>query len=109
MKYRLGFVSNSSAASFCIFGWQTSKLAEEQIESLREANKQLFYVEDPDEGEILGVGNSYCEIDHNCSDDEDWHDYETPPPSKEAQDELIKLAQKLGVPRPIMFSATFWD
>lgn len=106
MKIRLGFVSNSSAASFCVFGWQVSELAEEQIKTLKNSCKDLFTVWPPDGGEILGVGNEYSEIDHYC--DDDWHDFEPDPPSKEAQQQLLDLAQKLGLSKPEMFSENYW-
>lgn len=111
MKFREGFVSNSSASSFCLFGWQVSKLTEAQLESLHEGpyfREGLGTACPPDEGEILGVGNSYYEIDHDCNE-EDWHDFESPPPSKEAQQQLLILAQELDLPRPSMFSGTYWE
>jgi len=110
MKFRTGFVSNSSAASFCLFGWKASDLSEEQVETLMAAkHKDLYSVWHPEDGEILGVGNSYSEIDHNMDEWQDWHDFVSPPPDKESLQTLQLLAQKLQLPDPHMYADTYWD
>ena len=114
MKLRMGFVSNSSAASFCLYGWQTAKLSEEQITALREARQKdswrsgscLHTVWHPIDREIIGIGNSYSEIDH---DEENWQSFESPPPDKATQQQLEKLAEELQLPRPEMYADTYWD
>jgi hypothetical protein len=109
MKFRLGFVSNSSAASFCLFGWWVSKLSEEQVEALwASKHKGLFSIYHPD-GELIGVGNSYSEIDHDANEWEDWHDFVSPTPDKDVQQKLLELAQELQLPDPQMYSDTYWD
>ena len=127
MKIRQGFVSNSSAASFCIYGWCESiletnpELVELDYENAQydtflkklksiKTKTNIFVEESPPDNEfIIGVGNSATDIDHNMQDGEQWSDYVSPPPSKEDMEELDRIAKILNLPKPQLYSATFWE
>ena len=109
MKTRAGFVSNSSAMSFCIYGWTGSYTEMRELEQkLKETHPELgvFEFSHPDEDSIVGVGNSAYEFDHYM--DEDWQEYESKPPTKEEMEALDKVAEEMGLPAPMMESCTWW-
>ena len=111
MKIRNGFVSNSSASSFCIYGWKVrqinykddddyiihQKRIVEMLECLEEKfelkryNSLAQYVTDY-ECLILGVGSYTTEFDHGY--DGFWQDYDSPWPSKENCDKLDALRKE---------------
>lgn len=77
MKIRLGFVSNSSSSSFCVFGTALSSdaydnLTDEQIKILSEANIDSHGSSDYDSGETM-VGRSLTTI----KDDETGLEFKT--------------------------------
>ena len=128
MKIRTGFVSNSSASSFCIYGWteeifkihpelqdvdaeyyesKYDKLIE-KLNSIKHKAKIFGQDSTPDNEFIVGVGNSGIEIDHYMLDNEYWQDYQSPEPSYDQIKELDRIAEVLGLPKPEMYRATFW-
>ena len=110
MKHRLGFVSNSSAASFCVYGWSGSWT---EMEALKEKinaqfpNFKLLDCAHPCDSTMLGVGNYEQDIDHWIG--ENWENYECPGPSKEEMEALDKIAEELGLPAPMMDSGTWFN
>jgi len=121
MKIRNGFVSNSSAASFCIYGWTDRDLKTDWAGVMdivrtiwNKYNIRLVESSHPSDNVIVGVGTSEGEIDHNyCDGDggryEDWEDYRSPPPTKEQMAWLDEAAKDLGLPKPHLDSATWFD
>jgi len=135
MKIRQGFVSNSSASSFCIYGWTDEDLkdykhipciascfvkCEKYKTEYFMANNLIKEVKDefsfdlivspsPDDNYVVGVGNFEDEIDHGLDEDEDWEDYVTDEPSKEDMIKLDGIAKTLGLPSPHYYSATWFN
>ncbi len=132
MKIRNGFVSNSSAASFCIYGWTEDVFkdrpdllpTEEQV-SMSNYRHVSYILEDllktiphglsiiennsPNNDFVIGVGNSSTDIDHNMGEGEYWEDYISDEPTQKEMRELEKVAEKLKLPLPKMYSATWRD
>jgi len=123
MKTRIGFVSNSSAASFCIYGWDDEYLRSatgeswnyESVIGMMEKLRSVYKIDIKDSNSpsayvVFGVGNSYTEIDHGMdSKYECWEDYVSDPPSKEEMEKLDRIAKEMELPQPKMFSATWFD
>jgi hypothetical protein len=118
MRFRLGFVSNSSAASFCIYGWTFEQLEPyginrwevwDLIKLLQEEYPEMHFRESstPDSDWILGVGDSQSEFDHYY--DGDWTEYESSYPKKEEMEDLDKIAAYLKWPKPELKAATWFD
>ena len=63
MKYRNGFVSNSSSSSFCIIGFYANKLSEDEFWTLQEKyGSKLSFEEGYDCGQVIGLwAESYLE------------------------------------------------
>ena len=110
MKIRAGFVSNSSASSFCIYGWvgkyQEMTLLEEKIKAAFPDIK-LIRAGHPYSDTIVGVGQFEDEVDHWYG--ENWEDYECDGPSKEEMEALDKIANTLELPAPMMDNATWFN
>lgn len=124
MKIRMGFVSNSSAASFCIYGWHEEMLGDltcwqmyDLIKYIRNNNKDISIVDSNSQSYemIFGVGNSETDIDHWYNEyfesgyNENWEDYKSEPPTKEEMERLDEIAKELGLPNPEIFSDTWFD
>ena len=112
MKIRNGFVSNSSSSSFCIYGWSCKNWDEKEklwdkLSSYKPILKTFTYSVTPIEGEyVVGVGHTASDMDHYM---DDWEDYECKSPDKELCDELDKLANKIKLEPPTMYSETWYD
>jgi len=120
MKLRTGFVSNSSGASFCIYGWTNDELglSDSQVYSfldmIKALDKSIVESSHPSADRIIGVGNKRSEVDHDYRDDTvgrygDWHDYRCPEPSKKDMANLDAIAEKLGLPKPTLQVETWYD
>lgn len=114
MKYRSGFVSNSSSSSFCIYGW-LCKTYEEHIELFKKLNTYreilgynitLSNTPYTDNEYIVGIGHTASEMDHYMVD---WQDYKCKNPSSEEKENLNTIAIKLKLSTPILYSETFWS
>jgi hypothetical protein len=125
MKIRNGFVSNSSSSSFCIYGW-TEDVFKDKHESLK--GDKTYYNYGADELEkllkttsheliivsssslfshfVMGVGNVETEIDHYI---EEWEDHVAEEPTRKEMEELDRVAEKLSLPKPQMYTATWRD
>ena len=103
MKIRLGFVSNSSTSSFCLYGWYKHNLTAEQIELVKAiANVEEFC---DDSNDYIGIGNQ--ENDLHFEDDDEAMDYECDGPSDEEMAKLDKFALEQNLPKPDMYGSTF--
>jgi hypothetical protein len=115
MKIRVGFVSNSSAASFCIYGWTNDDLGMNYSQSIDLANKlreKISFIitsPDPDSEVIVGVGHAEDEIDHWYGEDGEWEDYQCEYPDKDEMTELDTVALEFGLPKPILHQATWFN
>ena len=124
MKIRAGFVSNSSAASFCVYGWTESIFAthpelidyertrfndhwkiKELIDSIPH-KAEIMDCNSPNNIFVIGVGCYATKVDHYI---DDWESYECDCPSKKEMDELDRIAKELKLPKPEMYSATWFD
>jgi hypothetical protein len=120
MKIRNGFVSNSSSSSFCIYGW-TEDVFKDKPELLKdyydpyELEKLLktipheliiVHSNSPCSHFVMGVGTVETDIDHYI---EDWEDHVAEEPTQKEMEELDKVAEKLNLPKPQMYSATWRD
>lgn len=86
MKYRSGFVSNSSSTSFCIYGVCFENINEAKREALD--NESMYSVYDYD-GDRMWVGRSWSAI----GDDETGKQF------KESTEQKIQqIAQKNNLP-----------
>lgn len=130
MKIRNGFVSNSSAASFCIYGW-TEDVFKDRPDLLptNEKFSDYMYVEyilqellktiphelsiissnSPNNDFVIGVGNASTDINHDMGEFEYWEDYISDEPTQKEMEELNVLAEKLKLPLPKMYHATWYD
>lgn len=112
MKIRQGFISNSSSASFCIYGWTSDQLKLSYMESLefcnklREKHPKIFYFWHPTSEFIIGVGNTNEDMDHDMCD---WEDYTCHSPDPEEMKLLDQVAEEMGLPKPTMESATWYN
>lgn len=137
MKIRNGFVSNSSASSFCIYGWKVrqinynndgdcivhQKRIMEMLECLEKEFKSksyniLTHYVDDYEDLILGIGSYKTEFDHDMDPELDgwWYDYESPSPNKKDCDKLDalrkefeeKFSDMLLLDSFKIYEATYW-
>lgn len=132
MKIRTGFVSNSSASSFTIYGWSEKDLAE-HISTFCPAfegtditvEDEFFYnIQKAWEGhdwditegkdangyEIFGLGESQVDIDHNHPiGNGPWEEFKYPEPSDEDKEKFNKLAEKLKLPKPKIYQRTWFN
>jgi hypothetical protein len=113
MKIRNGFVSNSSASSFCLYGWKLKPIdyavnnsQEEYFNAVKEMSNFLShhmnvniysfcFVDDhgkTEEYNFFGLGKQEDEIDHYL-EDECWEDYCCSEP-KFTEIELLKKARE---------------
>ena len=95
MKIRQGFVSNSSATSFCILGYmiRTYEEAEEILEKMKLSGINAIMACSQSGDTVVGVGNHDDEIDHYMDDYEDWQDYEADGPTKEEIESIEKFGK----------------
>ena len=122
MKVRFGLVSNSSAMSFCIYGWTPEDLKIDETDdpwvqwnNFRE-NLQKKYPEfkfedfhwHPRFEGIFGVGNSDFEFDHYLPEHEYWEDRVEDPPTIHQMRELDEIAKIEGLPRPTLQKETWF-
>jgi hypothetical protein len=115
MKIRTGFVSNSSASSFCIYGWDYDLLKQESIDidelikKLQEQHPNLHFDDyyHPYYDGILGVGNFENEIDHWYG--EDWEYYQADPPNEKEMNKLDQFAKNNDYPFPKMYAETWFN
>jgi hypothetical protein len=121
MKLRMGFVSNSSATSFCIYGWTFEELEPfgvkrwEQHDLLKmldakypDLKSSLTESQTPISDWIIGVGSATgYGFDHGYHGD--WQDYKSPGPTKEQMEKLDKVAVEMGWSKPSLNSATWFD
>ncbi len=131
MKIRNGFVSNSSASSFTIYGWTEEDLSNQIAKicpvfkginiSIDEwefvANLEEHWTGDDyaitssdhhDEyGIVYGVGKAGSEIDHYMSEGR-WEDFEYPEPNEEERKKMDEMAEKINLPKPKIYKGTFW-
>ena len=107
MKVRLGFVSNSSACSFCVYGFVFSReerpLVEEILKRAKAIGLDAFEMQDQNCQYIVGVGNYDSDFDHD--EDEDWQNYEADPPSQEEVDKFTELAKELAPDKELDYHA----
>lgn len=63
MKYRSGFVSNSSSSSFCIIGFNANRLSEDEFYEFQDKYGDNLSIYDGDEiGQCIGLwAESYLE------------------------------------------------
>jgi hypothetical protein len=114
MKLRTGFVSNSSGASFCIYGWTNEELGLSGsqvyafLDMIQALDKSIVESSHPSVDRIIGVGEIRSEVDHSYEGD-DWHDYRCPEPSKKDMAKLDAIAKKLGLPKPTLQAETWYD
>lgn len=132
MKIRNGFVSNSSASSFTIYGWKKKDLfsyldklnlsgenfedfgfiykMEKRIKELWNGDPSDIVIAETSYGdEIIGIGTRDSEIDHSIPDGEYWEDFEFDAPSTDYQNKLKKMAEDLDLPKPSLYQETFFD
>jgi hypothetical protein len=125
MKIRIGFVSNSSSTSFCIYGW-TEDVFKDKPELRVQKDDKIYYCHggdalkkflkttphelnivtscSPSNDFVMGVGTVENDIDHYM---EDWEDHVAEEPTQKEMEELDKVAEKLNLPKPQMYSATW--
>ncbi|KKM85548.1 hypothetical protein LCGC14_1287950 [marine sediment metagenome] len=131
MKYRNGFVSNSSTTSFTIYGWSEYILGNICVERSDlfkgvtmnfEWDHLQFNIEEEYEGEewdivignsnliqgdVIGVGYSEEEVDHEREPLKDGRYFGEP--SEEKKKALDKVAEKFNLPKPQMYSKTWYN
>lgn len=104
-------------ASFCIYGWTGEELHLGYYQMtdlcywLRDILSSVTQSAHPASDCIVGVGNAVYEFDHGWSweCDGDWLDYKCDEPAKEDMAKLDEIALHLGLPKPKLDSATFYD
>jgi hypothetical protein len=108
-------VSNSSAASFCIYGWTNDELGlsgSHQVyaflDMIQALDKSIVESSHPFVDRVIGVGEIRSEVDHGYENG-DWKDYRCPEPSKKDMQKLDMIAEKLGLPKPTIQAATWFD
>jgi len=117
MKIRNGFVSNSSAASFCIYGWNEEDLNKDyyEIKALAERigeklGKTKIQLTSASKYEVvMGVGNVAYDFDHLEEWTYNWEQYKCDLPADEEKKKLLEIAKEMGLPKPKLFSETFWN
>ena len=114
MKIRYGFVSNSSATSFCIFGWNDYDLNKSnidiyalEIEIKNRYNIDLIQIHNECGDILLGLGNYDDEFDHWYG--ENWQEYTSEAPPVEEVNLLKKIAEEMKLPSLGYFSATWFN
>lgn len=129
MKFRNGFISNSSASSFTIYGWSITDLNKHisslcsffkdvdiEIDEYSLINKITSFWEGSQfdicschnsyNELIVGIGQSGAEIDHYNSD---WESFEFDGPSLEKVMALDRFARVFGLPQPKLYQETFFN
>jgi hypothetical protein len=94
MKIRLGFVSNSSTSSFCIYGYSINKNDESLLCKLQKETSRSFIV--PLEIKrnrqkfVIGVGNLDTHVDQWYNGDCEYYEAEEP------DEKLIEIFNKFA-------------
>jgi len=124
MKIRTGFVSNSSASSFCIYGWTSKELEgtifneenqdywpeyKKLVKAVNEIDTELEIIASNTQNNynVIGIGECGMEVDHGY--DGYWEDFKFPEPSMTQGKKLDEIAKKLNLPQPKMYSETWFD
>jgi len=115
MKIRIGFVSNSSSSSFCIFGWSSNDIKaigfDDYFDFMKAVTEKCglhltsSYYEGSGE-HIVGLGNTDEEFDHYM---EDWMSYECDPPTVEEQILIHEIGMVFKLPKPGMYADTWFN
>lgn len=105
MKVRIGFVSNSSTSSFCMYGWNKNQLTDEQytlIKSCDKINVEDFYAS---YDTYVGVGNQESDLHF---EDEDT-DYLCDGPTLDEKIKIDELAKLYKLPEPSSYGQTWYN
>jgi len=108
MKIRIGFVSNSSVCSFCIYGWSEKDLNKgfgEMLSFCKELSQKykdvkMTWTSNSKDVAILGVGNIVSDGPWDYSE-------KSRCPAENEKRKLEKIAKEIGLPKPKLFSETF--
>ena len=109
MKIRIGFVSNSSSQSFCIYGWTKDILKRHglidriwEISDTEKAYLEDFYI---DYDNAIGLGNYEGDLHPEEDDDSVTVD----DPTNEQVATIDRLTEKYSLPAPEFMSGTFYN